>query len=567
MKRRFSAATLCLLWTLLCFGCSPAENSGTDAFFSLGMHGRAAASICGYTASGEYFSGGVPKEGKSAGMFYFTWLGKHPSEQRGIYDVSKLSKTSPQEIWSAESDVSPMNEYHFWGEPLYGYYNSADKWVIRKHIEMFVNAGIGYLGLDATNAVLYGDVYEALFEVLQEFDEQGFDYPRICFLTNSDSRDTVRRLYDLYYGKPQYEKFWLYRDGKPFIALNKADFDFTDPKITAVTDRFSFRHIQWPYFPPYSAGFPWMSYDYPQYCHDGIMSVSVAQHTAGAMSREGNRGRGYDYVTGKNDTSLIDVCSNYKAQWAAALESDETDEVFITGWNEWMALKLAAADGSEVYFTDAFDYEFSRDIEPSKRENGDAYYLETVKNVKRFTSDCEGVCALERAEISIDCDVNKLFAENKAAVFPDLRGDAAPRDFAGAVPELHYADDSGRNDIVSVSVANDEHNLYILVECAQNVTEYYGSDWLNVKIVTGDKTYCINRNGQGVISCGAYENRCEYEVCDNRFWVKVSLEYLSGRDGKCALRVTDNIGEDALGVYAHGDSAPLGNLFYEYKFA
>ena len=209
MKRRFSSAFLCLVWISLCFGCSPAADTGADAFLSLGMHERAAASICGYTADGGYFVGGVPKAGKSAGMFYFTWLGKHPDEQRGIYDVSELSENAPEAVWRTDSEISPMHEYHFWGEPLYGYYNSADKWVIRKHIEMFVNAGIGYLGLDATNAVLYEDVYEALFEVLQEFDEQGFDYPRICFLTNSDSRDTVRRLYDLYYGKPQYDKFWL----------------------------------------------------------------------------------------------------------------------------------------------------------------------------------------------------------------------------------------------------------------------------------------------------------------------------------------------------------------------
>ena len=291
-------------------------------------------------------------------MFYFNWLGQHPKEQSGIYDITKLSESNPEAIWDAQSKESPINEYHFWGEPLYGYYNAADPWVIRKHIEMFINSGIDFLGLDATNAFLYEDVYETLFSVIAEFRDQGFNYPRICFLTNSSSRNTVFRLYELYYSKPEYNWLWLYRDGKPFIVLDKAEFDFRDPQITKIIDKFSFRHVQWPYFPAYDEGFPWISYDYPQYNHNGIMSVSVAQHTAGAMSRTGNQGRGYDYISGQNNSSLIATCSNYRAQWDTAIQTEDVEWVFLTGWNEWMALKLSDSGEHEVRYTDAFNYEF-----------------------------------------------------------------------------------------------------------------------------------------------------------------------------------------------------------------
>lgn len=69
-------------------------------------------------------------------------------------------------------------------------------------------------------------------------------------------------------------------------------------------------------------------------------------------------------------------------------------------------------------------------------------------------------------------------------IYTDLKGDTAPRDFAGAVESLHYTDDSGRNDIVSVSVSNDDKNLYILIECADEITPYSEECWLNILLRT-----------------------------------------------------------------------------------
>lgn len=562
MKRTCAVFLSAALAVLGC-GCAAKPN----AYLSADRFERTTASICGWNADGEYFHGGIPDEGKLTGMFYFTWLGQHPDEQEGIYDITKLSESDPEAVWALQSEVSPMYEYHFWGEPLYGYYNAADPWVIRRHIEMFINAGIGFLGLDATNAVVYEEVYETLFSVLAEFRDQGFAYPRICFLTNSSSRNTVFRLYELYYSKPEYDWLWLYRDGKPFIVLDKANFDFKDPQITAITDKFSYRHVQWPYFAPYDEGFPWMSYDYPQYNHNGIMSVSVAQHTAGAMSRSGNRGRGYDYESGQNEESGIAVCSNYRGQWKTALQTEEVEWVFLTGWNEWMALKLPDSGEHEVCYTDAFNYEFSRDIEPSLREDGDVYYLETVQRNQMFLTECAGVSALSRYALAIDSDIEKLYSKNQTMIYMDLKGDTAPRDFAGAVESLHYTDDSGRNDIVSVSVSNDDKNLYVLIECADEITPYSEECWLNILLRTGGAEYVLNEQGQGVLQGSTSRVVCENVLQGNRFWVKIPFACMPERGESCALRVTDNIGEGVLSIYAQGDSAPLGNLFYEYKFA
>lgn len=231
-----------------------------------------------------------------------------------------------------------------------------------------------------------------------------------------------------------------------------------------------------------------------------------------------------------------------------------------------MALKLSDSGEHEVRYTDAFNYEFSRDIEPSLREDGDAYYLETVKRNQMFQTECTGVSALSRYAMTIDSDIDELYKNNKAMVYTDLRGDTALRDFAGAVESLHYTNNSGRNDIVSVGVSNDGKNMYILIECAEEITPYTDDCWLNILLRTENSEYTINKQGPGVLSSETESVICENVLQGNRFWIKIPFANLKDKGKTCALRVMDHVGEGVLGIYSQGDSAPLGNLFYEYKF-
>ena len=101
--------------------------------------------------------------GKYVGIFYFMWLGEGWGN---IYDISKLQeKYNPYDtsngtnpLWALsgkagyDASISPMNAFHYFEEPMYGYYNSWDTWVIRRHLELLSMAGIDFLYLDFTNA-------------------------------------------------------------------------------------------------------------------------------------------------------------------------------------------------------------------------------------------------------------------------------------------------------------------------------------------------------------------------------------------------------------------------------
>ena len=92
------------------------------------------------------------RENKQVGMFYFIWLGQHGAQE--IYDISKIRPEYGDEVTFHKDvpGISPANNFHWWGEPLYGYYNSGDRWVIRRHLELLTDAGVDFLVFDTTNA-------------------------------------------------------------------------------------------------------------------------------------------------------------------------------------------------------------------------------------------------------------------------------------------------------------------------------------------------------------------------------------------------------------------------------
>lgn len=161
------------------------------------------------------------------GIFYFLW--------HGTMNYDTESPRNIQELLDRYGDkAKDMNE--LWGrtyfstfyfsKPLYGYYRSDDEWVIRRHLELLINAGIDFLYFDTTNNYLYERSALKIMEICHELNEQGYAAPKVVFYTHTDAEQRVMQAYRWIYSKGLYPDTWFMLDGKPLIiAPAKANVD------------------------------------------------------------------------------------------------------------------------------------------------------------------------------------------------------------------------------------------------------------------------------------------------------------------------------------------------------
>ena len=573
-------------------------------------------SLSATDALGRSFSSVSATKERYVGMFYFLWMGQEPSKQSRIYDNTVLLEELGDEYWQAFGTLdSPADQYHYWGEPLFGYYNSLDTWVMRRHMEMITMAGVDFLVFDTTNQFTFNQVWNLLLPIMEEFTRQGFDVPKIAFYTNTDSPTRVTELYSSLYSKGLYKDVWFQPNGKPLIIANN-----TSALSAEIRNFFDFRASQWPGNAKNENGLPWIDFNEKQevYANGGakggtVMSVSVTQHagwpfsdsvqfkdiltTDGLSMYNTNYGRGYSRTTKQNNPNDLDSGINFKEQWDWALEKDPST-VFVTGWNEWMAVKfyedvtIQTGVGTKenlgipdrrIFLVDTFNKEFSRDIEPMKGGYGDNYYLQLIQNIRKYKG-VEGE-AFTAQEKTIDIDGDLAQWEDITVCFRDFAGDAVERNCKDAANRSTYTDNSNRNDIISLRVAEDNENLYFLVETAEKITDHEEGDtkWMNLMIGTGENggfegfNYILNRTPNGNQTSleklkAGYETEpagsAQLRKKGKYLVLKVQKSALGiTGNANLTLKVCDNVQKpnDIMNYYITGDSAPIGRLSYTYK--
>ncbi len=141
-------------------------DAGAD--WDLRSESWVATDALGRTLPG-YEECGPPRANRTVGMFYFLWLGQHGTG--GPYDITRLLAADPSNpAWG------PVNTFHHWGEPELGYYLSSEDYVIRRHCQMLVDAGVDVIIFDVTNAITYTSNYmklRDLFPDARNGDAQG----------------------------------------------------------------------------------------------------------------------------------------------------------------------------------------------------------------------------------------------------------------------------------------------------------------------------------------------------------------------------------------------------------
>ncbi|MBQ1847597.1 MAG: hypothetical protein II135_06305 [Clostridia bacterium] len=547
---------------------------------------------------------------KTVGIFYSSWHGDFASQVQAYNNQEIIDKYPDIDINNFNDPRWGSANYHFWNEPIYGYYSGNDKWVIRKQAEMLADAGVDCIICDNTNGTFtWLKTAKLLMEGFSEARADGVNAPKVTFLLPftdaGHARTQMGELYLNIYQKNFCPDSWMMWDGKPLMLGWKTALDKKDPLQKEVYNFFTWRQGQPDYLSKQTVKdqWGWLSV-YPQAVYQDrtkkneMITVGVAQNfntkkrclTAMNGPNVADRtytSKGYDT---RENAKLYGA--NFAEQFEYALEVDP-EFIFITGWNEWVAIRQQSwppTNSVSNAFADQFNDIASRDIEPSKGDLKDHYYYQMVNFIRRY----KGVNALSEASPAKTIDINGGFGQ-WADVMPEYQsysGNTMARAALGYIDPktnsgIRYKDNSGRNDLYDAKVAQDPENVYFMVRCVDDVTPYTDENWMRLYIDVADTgkewetfDFILNKKspdndhqatleaftGNGFETTEA--GKVEYAVKGNVMTVKIPRSMLGIGEGQFSLsfKWADNSQNegDIMDFYTTGDVAPGGRFKYQY---
>lgn len=541
---------------------------------------------------------------RKVGIFYFLWQGEHGTD--GPYDNNKIVANNPDAIKSEENWINagggPLYAHHFWGEPLFGYYRSSDKWVMRKHLQMLTDAGIDFLVFDATNAYTYSDRVKELISVWYEYLKDGVDVPKLAFYTNTKSGETMRKIYDELYNNadlkkqyPRLDELWFNWNGKPMIVGVSAEADDT------VKSYFTIKESTWPNAGRTDNGFPWMEFGrsltsgaiYGVNGRKEVINVSVAQHSAtcrfSATAWYGANDRTRSWHNGKNDTSANAMLYgyNFAEQFDFAINNDP-EMIFITGFNEWVAQRQKAEGNKSIVFVDCADPNNSRDIEPMNGGFGDNYFLQAAERIADYKGTAYRVNPGKYLKIDVNGSFEQWNSKEITAVYTDYKGDTISRNHVG-FGDILYKDTSGKNDFYTMKVARGNDYIYFYAQTGSLIRTVTDENRMALFIGTGDGefsgfNYVVNckesgsetkatveklsadgsRTVIGTVDMKMEKNKIMFAIpraligCDKGL-VDITFKWADG------FTIDDAGKIDIMSFYTSGDAAPIGRFAYVFS--
>ncbi len=600
MIRAAANLIACVCLTGMFASCQKKKNIETTTIDNLTaadyyMNGYTANYVAGIDQFERTFdanAGSKPDKERDVGLFYFCTLGQ--GNGRKIVNVTELleQENGKELMFYSDNDTAPTDGgAFFWGEPLWGYYNSADVWVIRRHLALLTQAGVDFLVFDTTNAVTYDTVVSIIIKECLKLREEGWNPPGLVFYTMSASKGVITHLYNAYYKRESLKDAWYYYEGKPLIIGNIYNWEEKVELTEEMLNFFSFRESQWPDRPYNENGFPWIEWTYPAPVHNGVINVSVASHPALPMSFSvtrgaANWGRGWNVKKQKNEPEKAYEGQFFQSTWEVAFKEDPRI-VFVTGWNEWTAGK-SEYDG-EWAMVDLCNMEFSRDAEMMKGGYNDAFYIQMAKNIRKYKDvEIPAGAQLKSEPVTIPMTSDLSAWDKVEAVFRDPIVVNKARSSKGAVPSLSYTQAAARNNVTEIRVAQDADNFYFMLKATEDIVLREAGDqgWMNLLIGTGEVAkkgwegyeYVIGRHEAGESkltveklqpdftskTCG----EAEYHVDGNVMQVKVPRASLgiASDVNRFYFKLADGIENpsDIMDYYISGKSLPLGRLSYRY---
>ena len=293
-------------------------------------------------------------------------------EDRGVYN------------WGAPG------AFHYWAEPAVGYYRSDDADVIRTHMTQLADAGVDFIIIDNTNmnkartvskkewSNYVTDPCTVLLDTIVQMRSEGLKTPYVVFWSGSWSETgwaVVDKTYDDFHAQDKWKDCFVYWDGKPFTLVTSMPDSEPNREVT-VRKMFGL---------DYNLGAEEWSFlqhnNEPNKDKDGYveqMCVCTAAQN--------------DYMSKKSAQGREHGMFMY-SQWYNAFQF-RPKVVSLTWWNEWAAQRIVD-DKGKTQFTDNYNQEYSRDLEPMKGGHGDQYY----QWMKQYISAYK---ALEECPVLVD---------------------------------------------------------------------------------------------------------------------------------------------------------------------
>jgi hypothetical protein len=540
----------------------------------------------------------VRKE-RYVGLFYFLWMAQHGNA--GPFDITKIVAKNPDAIHNGDHPAwGALQAFHHWGESLYGYYRSEDAWVMRKHVQLLTDAGIDFFVFDATNAFHYPKPSQILFEILDEYQKQGWNVPKIVYYTHSKSGVTIENIYRDIYEKNLYPNLWFYWEGKPLIIGHPEECNDKLKKF------FRIKKSQWPNEGKYhDDGFPWIAFERPQHVfknpagENEVINVSVAQH-AGSVRFSSSAFYGdtsnwtRSWHDGKNDSAkdAVHYGYNFAEQFHFAISQDP-NIIFVTGWNDWVAMRFKKLVPNEpVGFVDLCDINNSRDIEPMRGGFCDNYYMQMISNIRRYKGVPPKQSVLSAKKIiNIFGDFSQW--DSVTTLYRDYTNDIVDRNASG-YGNLMYTNKTGRNDFDTMKIANDEKYVYFYVKTVNAISPRSNENWMTLylslpQLSPNNQETAANWNGYQIAvnrvdsgkdkkvvverSRGGWQwekiATADCQVKGNQMQIAVPREFLHENYGKpmnLQFKWADNTPTDGTieSFYIDGDTAPIGRMNYVF---
>lgn len=576
-----------------------------------------------YTVSDTGLEVMVPQDmtsDKQVGLFYFLWQGTEGDQP--VYDNTdilsriQLSETVIRvgedqhpalryEDWQAAGGGA-KGQFHWWGQPLFGYYDMRDEWVISRHLRMIAQAGVDFIVLDQTNGVRRGYVERILtiFRVADRLRRGGVRVPQIAVMAYDDGPATVNTLYhEVYEPHPEWADLFYHWNGheKPVMFDNIESYSKsarfmidTAQKLASydegVTDMFEIRDVSFPHETKNSAyagkGLLYMDFRdelTPVSDEDdggySFLNVSVAEicwwgnSIRNVLAETPDHSRNWDGQRNREWHGEPDAWRhgyNFAREWRVVMEKDP-DMVFITGWNEWIAQLQVRANGY-ISLIDNADINNSRDIEPMSGGYGDNYYLQMCRYIAQFKyGDVEAAaCGCTTIQTATDW-------EREGVLRYDLPvGEAGARRCQEANnPCLLYTAPAADNDISRIYIAADDSATYFRVDTAEAVKDAQKDGNLVLLVKTGDKTYAVNRTGGTATTATVEElvdgawNKLGEATCrieGNSLSVAVPTDLIPNGDA-LYIKWVDGLADpsDRMAYYTCPEAAPYGGLFLAFQ--